>query len=122
MKEVSVEILCDLDESELAQRSQQLSLTTLRIVEVELAKKSSMQEFREELIELNKKQWALSVTVRDRSEMRAVLCRVQFHTPREGMKRISIKDTGELYRDEPMSSQECQDNPFDASDAVAQQG
>lgn len=115
MKEVSVEILCDLDDAELAQRSQQLSLTTLRIIEVEQHKKSAMQEFKEELENLHKQQWSLSLTVRNRSEVRATLCRVQFHVPDKGFKRISIKDTGEHYRDEPMTALECQANFFDGS-------
>ncbi len=112
MKEITLEILCDLDEVELAQRSQQLSLTTLKIVEVEQAKKAAMAEFREELVELHKRQWSLSNTVRNRSEMRAVPCRVQFHTPVQGNKRISIKDTGEHYRDEPMTADELYANEF----------
>lgn len=113
MKEVTLEILCDLDEQELAQRSQQLSLTTLKIVEVEQSKKSAMAEFKEELEALHKQQWGLSLTVRNRSELRPVICRVEYHKPSQGFKRISIKDTGEHYRDEPMSAQESQANPFD---------
>lgn len=115
MKEITLEILCDLDEVELAQRSQQLSITTLRIAEVEMSKKAAMKEFKDELEGLHKQQWGLSMTVRNRSEVRAVLCRVQFHVPVQGTKRISIKETGELYRDEPMTSQECQSYLFDGS-------
>lgn len=113
MKEVTLEILCDLDGDELAQRSQQLSLTTLKIVEVEQSKKASMKEFKDQLEALYTQQWKLSLTVRNRSEMRAVICRVQYHVPVAGTKRISIKDTGELYRDEPMTAQECQAYLFD---------
>lgn len=102
MKEMSLEILCDLDAEELAQRSQQLSITVLKILEVESQKKSAMAEFKKELEALHKQQWSLSCTVRDRTEMRAVLCRVEFHKPSRDMKRISIKDTGEHFRDEPM--------------------
>lgn len=115
MKEVSLEILCDLDDVELAQRSQQLSLTTLRIIEVENAKKSAMGEFKEELENLHKQQWNLSLTVKNRSEVRATACRIQYHCPAQSFKRISIKETGEHYRDEPMTALECQTNLFDGS-------
>src|ERR1700733_331003 len=113
MKEVTLEMVCDLDDVELGQRAQALSLTTLKIDEVEDNKTTVNKEFKEELSGLREQARKLSRTLRSRSEVRPVVCFVVYHSPVQGTKRLIRKDTGELYRDEPMTSQEMQANLFE---------
>jgi hypothetical protein len=113
MKEITLKIRVDLDDVELAQRAQELGLTTLRIDEVEDAKASVNKEFKEELTGLRERARDLSRVLNSRSEVRPLDCIVEFHVPAQGTKRIARKDTGDFLRDEPMTLQECQDHLFD---------
>lgn len=113
MKEVTIELLCELDDVELGHRAQALSLTTLRIDEVEAEKAGANKEFKEELDQLRKGARKLSLTLRSRTETRPVQCIVEYNSPTPGSKRIARKDTGEFYRDEPMTPDECQTHLFD---------
>ena len=118
MKEVTLELVCDLDEEELGQRAQSLSLTTLRIDEVEDNKTQANKDFKEELSGLRETTRRLSRALRNKSEVRAVVCMVEFHSPVQGSKRISRKDTGDFVRDEPMSGYEMQSNLFEGEQDV----
>jgi hypothetical protein len=51
--------------------------------------------------------------VNTKTEVRPVVCFVEFHSPAQGTKRIVRKDTGEFYRDEPMTGAECQSHLFE---------
>lgn len=110
-----MELVCDLDVAELSERAQMLSLTTLKIDEVEDNKATVGKAFKEELNGLREQARKLSRALRNRSEVRPVVCMVVFNSPVQGTKRIVRRDTGEFYRDEPMSSQECQNNLFEDS-------
>lgn len=113
MREITQEILCDLDERELAEVAQRLGLTTLRIDEVEAARAEVSKGYREQLSGLRESARKLSKVLGDRAEVRPVECFVMFHTPVQGTKRIVRKDTGEVHREEPMTALECQQNLFD---------
>jgi DNA segregation ATPase FtsK/SpoIIIE-like protein len=113
MKEITLEMVCELDEVELGQRAQSLSLTTLKMDEVEDNKATVNKSFKEELNGLRETARKLSRAVNTKSEVRPVVCFVEYHSPTQGTKRITRKDTGEFYRDEPMSGQECQSHLFE---------
>jgi DNA segregation ATPase FtsK/SpoIIIE-like protein len=113
LKEITLEMVCELDEVELGQRAQSLSLTTLKMDEVEDNKATVNKSFKEELNGLRETARKLSRAVNTKSEVRPVVCFVEYHSPTQGTKRITRKDTGEFYRDEPMSGMECQSHLFE---------
>jgi hypothetical protein len=113
MKEISFDLLCDLDDDELRQRGQTLSSTALEYDKVEEAKKAATKEFSEELKGLRGEMRKLSLNIRRKAETRPILCVVEFHSPVNCTKRITRLDTGEFVRDEPMTVQECQENLFE---------
>jgi hypothetical protein len=113
MKEITVEISCELDEIELLMRGQMLSQAYLDFEQVQLQKKAAMKEFADELEGIRSRINKLCGIIRSKAEPRMVNCAVQFHKPVQGTKRIVRLDTGEIVRDEPMSAQECQVHMFD---------
>jgi hypothetical protein len=121
MKEITREILCDLDERELAEVAQRLGLTTLKIDEVEAEKAEAVKGYKETISGLRESARKLSTVLQNRAEVRPVECVVMFHAPEKGMKRIVRKDTGEIYRDEPMTAPELQQNLFEDPDKNANQ-
>jgi hypothetical protein len=118
MKELILDLMCELGQEELNERAQQLSSTVVRFDEVELEKKNSNKQYADRLNELGGAIRKLSGIVRQRAESRPVKCAVLFHSPTVGTKRIVRKDTGEIVREEPMSAVECQNNLFGGDDAV----
>jgi hypothetical protein len=113
MKEITLDLLCELDDNELRDRGQTLSSTMLQYDTVEEAKKAAGKEFSEELKGLRGEMRKLSVNIRRKAETRSVLCIQEFHSPTVGTKRITRLDTGEFVRDEPMTSQEHHNNLFE---------
>jgi hypothetical protein len=113
MKEITIELECVLDESELNDRGQSMSTAMLRYDEVEAAKKEASKDFSEEMKALRGRMRELSKNIRRKSEFRPVVCVVRFHVPELGMKRIMRSDTGEIVRDEVMTFEERQNNLFD---------
>ena len=118
MKEVTLDLVCELDDDELRERGNTLSATALEYDKVEADKKEATKEFSDQLKELRGTIRKLSGIIRRKSETRPVACIVEFHSPVTGTKRITQKDTGEFVRDEPMTAQECQNNLFDSASVV----
>ncbi len=102
MKEIVLDLVCELGDDELRVRGTSMSAAMLRYDEVELAKKEPSKDFAEEM-----------KAIRSKSEVRPVQCGLQFHKPQVGMKRIVRMDTGEIVRDEVMSLDERQNNLFE---------
>lgn len=117
-KEVTLDLVCDLNEEELRQRGATLSSTSLEYDLVEQQKKDATKEFADSLKELRGTMRRLSCVIREKAETRPVLCAVEFHSPVQGTKRFTRLDTGEFVRDEPMSSQECQAHLFDGPEGI----
>ncbi len=113
MREITLDLMCDLDEHELRDRALQMSSAILRIDEVEADKKDATKTFSEQLASLRADLRRLSGVIRAKRERRAVMCFVEYHSPVNGNKRISRSDTGEFVRDEPMSPLELQENLFE---------
>jgi hypothetical protein len=118
MKQVSVDLVCELDDDELRVRGESLSSVALQYDKVEDEKKAATKEFSDELKGLRGEMRKLSIVIRQKKETRSVLCAVDFHSPTNGIKRITRLDTGEFVRDEPMSAQECQSNLFEEKPRV----
>ncbi len=113
MKEITVEVNCDLDEMELLMRGQMLSQAYLDFERVQGEKKAAMKEFADELEGIRSRINKLCGIIRNKMEPRMVNCAVQFHAPVQATKRIVRLDTGEIVRDEPMTPQECQTYLFE---------
>jgi hypothetical protein len=113
MKEIVLDLMCELNQQEVNDRAQQLSSTITRADEVEAEKKSSAKHYTEQLEALGGAIRRLSSVIRQRAESRPVTCAVLFHRPTTGTKRIVRGDTGEIVRDEAMTAYELQNNLFD---------
>jgi hypothetical protein len=113
VKEVTMDLLCELDEDELRDRGRMLSSTLIEYDTVEADKKEATKGFSEQLKGLRGTMRRLSVCIRTKTETRPVQCIVDFNSPVNGTKRITRIDTGEFVRDEPMSAQDCQNNLFE---------
>lgn len=113
MKEIVLDLMCDLGNDEVNDRAQQLSSTISRNDEVDAEKRASAKHYAEQLNALGGQIRKLSGVIRQRAESRPVACAVLFHSPSTGTKRIVRKDTGEVVRDEAMSQFEMQNNLFE---------
>jgi len=121
MKEIVLDLICELNEAEVNDRAQQLSSALQRYDEVEIEKKNSAKKYADLLGELGGQTRKLSGVIRRRAEVRPVFCAVMFNSPTNGTKRTVRKDTGEIVKDEPMSSAEMQNNLFGESDGLVSQ-
>jgi hypothetical protein len=106
MKDIELELPCDLTEEEIQHRAQQLGATIAEYDDVESAKKDAMKEFGERLGELRGRMRRFSLVIRTKSEQRIVKCLVNFNDPTVGIKRIVRLDTGEIYAERPMTDEE----------------
>lgn len=97
-------------EEELATMRDELARLVLGESEVRLRKKAAMDAFKEELEELISSRRDIAHRIRRKSEDREIDCRVEFHSPTIGMKRLIRLDTGELLREEQMTDEECRKN------------
>jgi hypothetical protein len=113
MREVTLDLDCDLTEAEVNERAQLQASAMIEYDKVEQEKKDATKEFTDQMKELRMKMSALSEVINHKAERRPVVCHVRFHNPEPNMKRVIRVDTGELVRDEPMSAQERQQNLFD---------
>jgi hypothetical protein len=113
MIEITLDLVCALDDDELRTRGAQLSSTSLEYDLVEDQKKTATKEFGDQLKALRGEMRRLSGNIRRKAETRPVQCIVEFHSPVVGTKRISRIDTGEFVRDEPMTAEEHQNNLFE---------
>src|SRR5262249_39580173 len=112
MKEIDLELWCDLTDFEVQERAQQLGAAVAEYDQVDSDKKDSMKEYTEQLKEIAGRMRRLSRIIRNRTEVRIVKCTVSFHTPVAGTKRIVRLDTGEIVREEAMSIAESQQHLF----------
>lgn len=117
MKEIVLDLMCELSDMEINDRAQQLSSTLQRYDEIEIEKKNSAKQYADLLGELGGQTRKLSGIIRRRAESRPVMCAVAFHSPAAGSKRIIRKDTGEIVKEEAMSHAEMQNNLFEERDA-----
>ena len=107
-KEVELELPCDLTEDEMRCKVQQVAAALAETDTVESAKADADKEFKRQLQELNERMRRLGKHVREKSEIRMVICTVEFNVPQIGVKRVTRKDTGELVREVPMTDEERQ--------------
>ena len=117
MKRIVMDLMCELDETEVAERARNLGELVIEQDQVEDEKKSVMKGYGERLAEIRQGLRRLSRVIRERREKRAVTVMVEFHRPTQGVKRITREDTGEFVREEPMSIEECQEQLFDSATA-----
>lgn len=113
MKEITLDLECELTQDELNERAQKMSFVMLAYDKVEDQKKDSAKAFAEEMSSLRDQMKLHAESIRKKSEQRPVICRILFHVPEIGMKRMVRNDTGDIVRDETMTYEERQANLFD---------
>ena len=125
MKQIELELLCELTDEEVQMRGLQLASAFVERDKVDAAKRDAARSFGKQLEGIDERMRRLSDAIAERREYRFVRCAVIFHSPANGTKRIVRADTGEIVREEPMTMAECQqflftDAQVDAeSDAAA---
>jgi 4-aminobutyrate aminotransferase-like enzyme len=97
---------------ELSDKAQALATNIIQHADLEIEKKQAVDSFKDRLEAMEAMTWVLSQHVRERGMNQAVECVVQFHTPAISKKRTVRLDTGEVVREETMTSAECQENLF----------
>ena len=109
---IELALFCMLTDEEVQSRGLMLGETISAIDDTNTARSVAMKEYKERLTGYVELQRKLARIIRERSEERMVACWVIFHAPAEGMKRIIRSDTGEVVREEEMTSSEKQLNLF----------
>lgn len=109
---MELQLFCTLTDEEVQSRGLMLGETVSLIDDTNSARTTAMKEYKDRLTGLTERQRELAQIIRERSEKRMVECRVIFHAPSEGMKRVVRLDTGEQVREEPMTTAEKQMNLF----------
>ena len=111
-RKINQELPVPYTEEELATMRDELARLVLGESEVRQRKKVAMDAFKEELEELISSRRDIAHRIRRKSEDREIECRVEFHSPTIGMKRLIRMDTGELLREEQMTDEELQEELF----------
>jgi hypothetical protein len=109
---IELALYCTLTDEEVQSRGLMLGETISAIDDTNGARTAAMKEFKDRLTGFVELQRKLARIIRERSEERMVTCWVIYHAPAEGMKRIVRSDTGEVVREEEMTSSEKQLNLF----------
>lgn len=102
-------------EEETKEIAKNLALSVTSKTRAEEEQKSAQAQFKQRIeIEITQIQ-RLSNNINMGWEMREIECVVEFHKPRQGVKRIIRLDTGEIVREQQMSGGELQEKLFPAT-------
>jgi hypothetical protein len=115
MKDTITEFLkYDFTPDEVRELGKELARKTTENAELELQLAAVKSQFKDKTTRLAADISALSRQVANGYEHRNVECKIQWHTPRLGMKTIIRCDTGEVVRETQMSNEERQEMlPFE---------
>jgi hypothetical protein len=108
MKQIELELLCELTDEEVQMRGLQLASAFVERDKVDAAKRDAARSFGKQLEGIDERMRRLADAIAERREYRFVRCAVIFHLPANGTKRITRADSGEIVREEPMTMAECQ--------------
>jgi hypothetical protein len=116
MKDTITEFLkYDYTPDEIRELGRDLARKTTENAEVELQLAAVKSQFKDRQSRLTAEISTLSRQVANGYEHRNVECKIQWHTPRLGMKTIIRCDTGEVVRETQMSNEERQQMlPFES--------
>lgn len=89
----------DFTAVEIHDLSLRLAHETKKLTAVEEEKKTIQSQYKAKVDEVKASTNTLSNLVSDGWEMREVECEVEFHKPRQGMKSLTRKDTGEVIEE-----------------------
>lgn len=106
----------DFTEEEIRDRAKQLALAVQTQTQVQEEQKVAQAQFKERVEAQVSLIGRLSRSINMGYEMRTIDCRIDFHTPVQGTKRLTRLDTGEFVRDEAMSPHEMQEQLFKEED------
>ena len=99
-------------EEELRDRAKSLAMNVQRQTQTGEEQKAAQAQFKERLERFTSEIGKLSRDINNGWEMRTITCRVLYHSPVSGTKRIVREDTGELVHERPMTRSEMQENLF----------
>ncbi|MDD5699114.1 MAG: hypothetical protein PHH77_10905 [Victivallaceae bacterium] len=100
---------CVLTQDELVEMGRKLSKETQRRNSLEDEKKSVNSSLKASIDACNAEINRLGIIVSNGKEMREVECETRYNTPQNGIKSLIRMDTGEVIREQPMSSNERSD-------------
>jgi hypothetical protein len=108
-RSVIAEVKYTFTRGELLELGDELARAADDVREIEARKKELTSAVTAELKKANGRVFTLAGKIRDRHEMREVTCIVHYGSPRPGMKLLTRQDTGEVVREEPMTTEEMQE-------------
>lgn len=106
----------DFTEEEIRDKAKQLALAIQTQTQAQEEQKVAQAQFKERIEAQVSVIGRLSRSINMGWEMRTIDCRIEFHTPVQGTKRLTRIDTGEFVRDEAMSPHEMQEQLFKDDD------
>lgn len=115
-KEVKVQefLRYNFTEEELKAKSKDLALSVTRQARTQEEQKAAQSQFKQRIETEQAEIGRLSNNINMGWEMRNIDSIVQYHTPANGTKRVVRIDTGEIVREQAMSSFEMQQEMFEA--------
>lgn len=122
MKQIEMQLACELSQEEVQFRAQELGVAVTQHDVIADEKAKAMKLFKERLETVSHRMRRLSKIVQAKLEYRMVACAVEFHVPEVGTKRIVRTDTGEVVKEEAMTPEERQNNLFETSADVKKEG
>ena len=112
MQKLTMDLEVKLEEHELLKMGQTIASKMVKYDQLEEEKKETTRAAGETLKELRAEMSALAKTIRKKTETRSVNCTVEMNTPVVGTKRFTRLDTGEVFKESPMTMEERQTNLF----------
>lgn len=109
----TLELLCDLTDSELIERARTGAHARAELVKLENVKKAWANEHGEQVKAYQGLMARMADCAFTGKEMRLVNCVTHFHQPSVGMKTVVRTDTYEVVREVAMDQHELQENLFE---------
>ena len=109
MKTEKRHLMCRLSEHELEEQGKALTDLLQEKAELEISKSASARHYSDAIKAVDVKIEKQIPIVRDREIEREVECRIEYHLPEMGKKRITRLDTMEVIFEGQMTDSECQD-------------
>jgi hypothetical protein len=108
MKLIKRELKCTFTEKEIQEKAKALAYNCNLRDQAEEEKKSVTSDFKAKIDSYTATISSLSNNINNGWEYRSIDCEVQMDTPKEGVKRIVRKDTGEVVEELAMTPEEMQ--------------
>jgi hypothetical protein len=117
-KKITLTLFCGFTHDEIEERGQEISTAVLEYSKLSDDKSATVKQYNETLTRIESRIADLAKSIRHKGVEKPTEVLVQFHRPVPGLKTMVRLDTGEIIRQEDMTTDEKQENLFDEVDAL----